>query len=175
MSFYTLAELLARHKEAFDDFDIRDIRYQQPCIFIEQEIKFILGDEGHKTQAEQFERLCFVVKYQKPQSTEFRRAFLAGLRVEEIGYEWIADALEKTIAHEDADGDRQIEEYRSALNRSDIPRTGDLYVYRLHLVSTALIVVCVFKDSQISFVFTVMELAVQGQETEARGVFNFDQ
>lgn len=127
MTFYTLDEVLRRHKDDFiKDFDVRDIRFQPT--FLHMEIESIISEPKEN----QFEKLCFIVKYQKPQTIRFRDEFVNCLRTD---YDWLVERMSVTIGQEEGDGDKAIEEYRSSLFTSDIPRTGDLFVYRLPLVS----------------------------------------
>lgn len=129
MSFYSLSEVLRRLKEDFQDFDVRDIRYQGASLILHVEIESIIG----QPKENQFEKLCFIIKYQKPHTTEFRNNFIDCLRFD---YDWLVDKMIFTIQKGDGDGDKAIEEYRSALFASGIPRTGDLFVHRLPLVSS---------------------------------------
>ncbi|XP_063709828.1 uncharacterized protein LOC134838265 [Culicoides brevitarsis] len=121
MPTYTLDELLWRHKDLFlEDFDYRDIRYDRSNPFCHTESETILREE---TRALQFERMCFIIKYQKFEQRDLTEKFLEVLQLD---YSWIALRL-----RESCNGDPQIEQYRTALYRSDIPKTGDLFVYRL--------------------------------------------
>lgn len=132
MSFYTLTELLQRHKKDFADFDIRDIQYQPSSIFLHREIGLIINCP----RAEQFDKMIFTCKYHKPQTVEIRKNFIKCLKFD---YDWLADLLEQTIVRENKGvGDHAIEEYRAARFASDIPRTGDLFVYRTDFVSISL-------------------------------------
>lgn len=122
MPVYTLDELLWRHKDLFiKDFDYRDIRFDTINPFTNAESDAIINEEGRELQ---FERMCFIVKYQKFDQSDLKGKFLEVLRLD---HSWIADQLEKSSNETDT----EIEQYRTALYRSDIPKTGDLFVYRL--------------------------------------------
>lgn len=120
---YTLDELLWRHKDLFlKDFDYRDIRFDRANPFTNADSDAILQED---TRELQFERLCFIVKYRKSDLNDLKENFLLVLRLD---YSWIANELESTSNNST---DHEIEQYRTALYRSDIPKTGDLFVYRL--------------------------------------------
>lgn len=125
MTKYTLDELLWRHKKDFEeDFAYRDICFDRNIPFTKAESDDILNQD---CRALQFEKMCFIIKYQKYDLETIKHDFISTLK---SNYEWIAQIVENSDKH----NDEAIEEYRQALHRSGIPSTGDPFVYRLKWV-----------------------------------------
>uniref|UniRef100_A0A336KW62 CSON000568 protein n=1 Tax=Culicoides sonorensis TaxID=179676 RepID=A0A336KW62_CULSO len=123
MPSYTLDELLWRHRDLFlYDFDYRDLRFDAINPFTNAESDAILKETSRELQ---FERMCFIIKYQKFDQKDLIEKFISVLRLD---YNWIAEKIQNSYETTDS----EIERYRTALYRSEIPKTGDLFVYRLN-------------------------------------------